>query len=64
MAWRIRVAVETTTQADYLYGLGNVYLIIQPEVWVGLTVVCLPTLGPLFLEYLVSPEIEVGRNLI
>ncbi len=52
MGWRIQITVQSITQTDFVYGLGNIGLVTYLEVWIGITVACLPTLTPLFSKYL------------
>ena len=52
MGWRIAITVESITETDFVYGLGNIGLVTHLEVWIGITVACLPTLTPLFSKYI------------
>lgn len=61
MGWRIKITVESTTQTDFVYGLGNIGLVTHLEVWIGITVACLPTLAPFYAVYL-APMISKLSN--
>ena len=52
MGWRIKITVDSTSQADSVHGLGNMALVADLEVRLGITIACLPTLTPLFAKYL------------
>lgn len=52
MGWRIKITVESMSKTDFVYGLGNIALVADLEVWLGITVACLPTLTPLFGKYI------------
>ena len=51
MAWRIQITNNALTQIDFVYGLGNIALVSFLELWVGIIIVCLPTLAPVFAKY-------------
>jgi hypothetical protein len=52
MGWRIAITVQSITQTDFVYGLGNIGLVTHLEVWIGIIIACLPTLTPLFSKYI------------
>ena len=52
MGWRTQITVQSITETDFVYRLGNIALVTYLEVWIGLIVACLPTLTPLFSRYL------------
>ena len=52
MSWRIRLSTGSTTRTDFAYYLGNESLIFSLEVWLGIIIACLPTLGPIVGKYL------------
>ncbi|KAL8956757.1 MAG: hypothetical protein Q9193_005804 [Seirophora villosa] len=52
MAWRISITVDPETKNDFVYGLGNIGLVTHLEVWIGISVACMPTLAPLYSKYL------------
>lgn len=53
MGWRIEITVDSTTKTDFVYGLGNIGLVTHLEVWIGITVACMPTLVPFYSKYIV-----------
>lgn len=54
MGWRIQITVQSTTETDFVYGLGDIGLVTHLECWIGIIAACLPTLTPLFSKYLGS----------
>jgi len=52
MAWRIEITNQALTQTDFVFGLGNIALVSFLELWVGIIIVCVPTLAPLFAKYI------------
>jgi hypothetical protein len=52
MAWRIQVTVLAVSQADFVFGLGNIGLAALLEVWLGIIVACIPVLTPLIVKFL------------
>ena len=52
MAWRIQITNNGISQSDFVYGLGLIGLVSFLELWLGIIVVCLPTLAPLFAKYI------------
>ena len=57
MAWRIQITINANSQKDFVYGLGLIGLVSFLELWLGIIIVCLPTLAPLFAKY-VRPVIS------
>lgn len=57
MAWRIQVTNNGISQSDFVYGLGTISLVSFLELWLGIIIVCLPTLAPLFAKY-VKPVVS------
>ena len=62
MGWRVQITVQSITETDFVYGLGNIGLVTHLEVWIGITVACLPTLTPLFSKYLAPILSRVTGN--
>lgn len=52
MAWRIQITVQLVTQADFVFGLGNIGLAALLEVWLGIIAACIPVLTPLIVKVL------------
>ena len=52
MGWRVQISVQSNTQTDFVYGLNKIAIVTLLEVWLGITVACLPTITPLFSRYL------------
>ena len=52
MAWRLSITVHPITMNDFVYGLGNIGLVTHLEVWIGISVACIPTLAPVYSKYL------------
>ena len=52
MGWRVEISVQSATQTDFVYGLNKIAMVTLLEVWLGITVACLPTITPLFSRYL------------
>ena len=52
MAWRIQITNNANSQKDFVYGLGLIGLVSFLELWLGIIIVCLPTLAPLFAKYI------------
>lgn len=52
MAWRIQITNNGISQSDFVYGLGSIGLVSFLELWLGIIIVCLPTLAPLFAKYI------------
>ena len=61
MGWRIQITVQSTTETDFVYGLGDIGLVTHLECWIGITAACLPTLTPLFAKYL-GPVLSRGSG--
>ncbi|KAL8906218.1 MAG: hypothetical protein Q9171_006361 [Xanthocarpia ochracea] len=61
MAWRLGITVHPTTKNDFVYGLGNIGLVTHLEVWIGISVACIPTLAPLYSKYL-APMVSRIRS--
>lgn len=61
MGWRIKITVESTTQTDFVYGLGNIGVVTLFELWIGILVACLPTLAPFYSKYL-APTVSKLRE--
>lgn len=61
MGWRIKITVESTTQTDFVYGLGNIGVVTLFELWIGVLVACLPTLAPFYSKYL-APTVSKLRE--
>lgn len=61
MGWRVQITVQAVTQADFVYGLGNIGLVTHLEIWLGIIIACLPTLAPLFSKYL-KPVVSKARG--
>ena len=61
MGWRVQITVQAVTQADFVYGLGNIGLVTHLEIWLGIIIACLPTLAPLFSKYL-APVVSKARG--
>ena len=52
MAWRVAITADPVTETDFVYGLGRICVITHMELWIGITVACVPTLPPLLTRYL------------
>lgn len=52
MGWRIQITILITTQADFVFGLGNIGLAALLEVWLGIVAACIPVLTPLIVKFL------------
>lgn len=51
MIWRYPVTVESGKDGDFTYHLINISLITMLELWLGIIVACIPTLGPILNRY-------------
>ena len=45
------MTVSSTNQTDWVYGLGRIGLVADLEVWLGITIACLPTITPVLGKY-------------
>jgi hypothetical protein len=52
MAWRVNITAKASRTTDFYLYLPEIGLLSQLELWLGLIVVCMPTLGPLIQRYL------------
>ncbi|KAI9038717.1 glucose-methanol-choline (gmc) oxidoreductase [Aspergillus affinis] len=52
MIWRLVITLHPETRSDFIYGLGRIALTSFLELWIGIIVVSLPTLAPLFKRYI------------
>lgn len=53
MAWRVQITVSSVAHAsDSVYGIGKIALVSHLELWLGIIVVCIPTLAPLLGRYI------------
>ncbi|KAJ0139505.1 hypothetical protein CTA2_1771 [Colletotrichum tanaceti] len=57
MVWRLINTVTTIGDQDFVYNLHDIGLISLLELWIGIIIACLPTLGPLFKTY-VKPAVS------
>lgn len=51
MAWRIQATYESAKNPDFVYSLATVGLISGLELWLGIIVVCMPTIPPILQAY-------------
>lgn len=51
MIWRFPVTIESTKDNDFTYHLITIALITMLELWLGIIVACIPTLGPILNRY-------------
>ncbi|RYP62674.1 hypothetical protein DL771_009615 [Monosporascus sp. 5C6A] len=56
MCWRIWITAQSAKTPDLFLHLAEVGLVSELELWLGIVVVCMPTLKPLITKY-VSPKI-------
>ncbi|GKT46423.1 uncharacterized protein ColSpa_06604 [Colletotrichum spaethianum] len=61
MIWRLINTVTTIGDLDFVYNLRDIGLISLLELWIGIIIACLPTLGPLFKTY-VKPAVSKLTN--
>ncbi|OTA92688.1 hypothetical protein M434DRAFT_318625 [Hypoxylon sp. CO27-5] len=57
MCWRLEATTKSLKDPDFSYHLYEIGLISCLELWLGVIVNCMPTLGPLFKTY-VKPAIN------
>ncbi|KZL64382.1 integral membrane protein, partial [Colletotrichum incanum] len=61
MIWRLVNTVTTIGDPDFVYNLHDIGLVSLLELWIGIIIACLPTLGPLFKTY-VKPAVSKLTN--
>lgn len=61
MCWRLQITAEAAKTTDFFLHLPEIGLVSQLELWLGLIVVCMPTLAPLVKAY-VKPAITYMRS--
>ncbi|KAI1490704.1 hypothetical protein F5X96DRAFT_634721 [Biscogniauxia mediterranea] len=57
MCWRASTAVHTRSSPDYTYNFPLTVIISFFELWLGIMAACIPTLAPLFRNY-IEPMLE------
>ncbi|GJC96504.1 Integral membrane protein [Colletotrichum higginsianum IMI 349063] len=63
MIWRLVNTVVTIGDPDFVYNLHDIGLISLLELWIGIIIACLPTLGPLFKTYVKPAVSRFGSKL-
>jgi hypothetical protein len=61
MCWRLEITAEAARTTDFFFLLPDIGLVSQLELWLGLIVVCMPTLAPLMKAY-VKPAITWAKS--
>ncbi|KAK1590111.1 uncharacterized protein LY79DRAFT_555910 [Colletotrichum navitas] len=61
MIWRLVNTITTIGDPDFVYNLHDIGLVSLLELWIGIVIACLPTLGPLFKTY-VKPAVSKLTN--
>ncbi|EFQ35839.1 integral membrane protein [Colletotrichum graminicola] len=61
MIWRLVNTLTTIGDPDFVYILHDIGLVSLLELWIGIVIACLPTLGPLFKTY-VKPAVSKLTN--
>lgn len=51
MAWRIQATFASAKNPDFVYTLATIGLISGLELWLGIIVVCMPTIPPILQAY-------------
>ncbi|KAJ3952195.1 hypothetical protein N0V92_011372 [Colletotrichum tropicale] len=63
MVWRLVNTVTTIGDLDFVYNLHDIGLISLLELWIGIIIACLPTLGPLLKTYVKPAVSKIGSKL-
>ncbi|KAI0838423.1 hypothetical protein F5Y06DRAFT_268049 [Hypoxylon sp. FL0890] len=63
MCWRLEATTESLRDPDFPYHLSEIGLISCLELWLGVIVNCMPTLGPLIQTY-VKPAINKVKSSV
>ncbi|KAF6811047.1 integral membrane protein [Colletotrichum sojae] len=63
MIWRLVNTVVTIGDLDFVYNLHDIGLISLLELWIGVAIACLPTLGPLLKTYVKPAVSKIGSKL-
>ncbi|KAL0941908.1 uncharacterized protein CTRU02_204671 [Colletotrichum truncatum] len=63
MVWRLVNTVTTIGDTDFVYNLHDIGLISLLELWIGIVIACLPTLGPLLKTYVKPAVSKIGSKL-
>ncbi|KAI3554723.1 hypothetical protein CaCOL14_000168 [Colletotrichum acutatum] len=63
MIWRLVNTVTTIGDLDFVYNLHDIGLVSLLELWIGIIIACLPTLGPLFKTYVKPAVSKFGSKL-
>ena len=51
MGWRISITIQSVAETDFVHSLGDIALLSLLEVWLGITIACLPTITPFLSKY-------------
>ncbi|OHE90562.1 integral membrane protein [Colletotrichum orchidophilum] len=63
MIWRLINTITTIGDVDFVYNLHDIGLVSLLELWIGIIIACLPTLGPLFKTYIKPAVAKFGSKL-
>lgn len=63
MIWRLVNTITTIGDTDFVYNLQEIGLISLLELWIGVIIACLPTLGPLLKTYVKPAVAKIGSKL-
>ncbi|OLN85292.1 hypothetical protein CCHL11_04333 [Colletotrichum chlorophyti] len=63
MVWRLINTVTTIGDPDFVWNLHDIGLVSLLELWIGIIIACLPTLGPLLKTYVKPAVSKIGSKL-